>query len=226
MTTSQDLLQNLVMSSGYSKQYNDISGYLRDISLSGMTTGGVASQKPTTKTYYRTELIWVPPVKGSPGSPAIPPTPTQVSVSKNRGWNNSWARSVDPLVKDGLISLQFSNGIEGIFIGIGRSKKEGESIAQFSHALIADKGGISVYESGKTIKKLTSLQSSLSKIRFYRTSNNEIVYTVVTASETLIYKSTKLYTGINTYAYAYIYAAGDKVLDAEYLTGKVHYGSV
>lgn len=110
--------------------------------------------------------------------------------------------------------------------GIGPKGMEGMPIARFSHSVIVNHRGIIAHEAGVNKGTIKSLQLPSSKIRVYHQTDGQFVYTVVTATETLLYASDSFRFYPNSvYVYGMIYSANDLVTSAEISTGTVHFGS-
>lgn len=170
-------------------------------------------------------IITIPASPAVPSIPAVAPTPTQISYSLNYGWN-SWARSIDPLTTGKYFECAIPPSTSGAFIGIGPQGMEAPDIGRFKNGLVFDKTGVKVFESGEVVATLRAPFLWASKMRIFRRSNNEIVYVIVTAKETIVYLSAvKQYRGfVPLYAYGFIYSSGEVINAASLTTGKVSFG--
>lgn len=175
--------------------------------------------------YVIEKEVWVPPSPGTKGQPYIPPTPAQIKYIENTGWN-TWARSVDAFSPGQCFDFSCATGVSGCCIGVGPSAKIGAKISSFAHSLVVDRSGVSVREDSTKKTVLTSAQVAATSIRVYFQADRKIIYTVVTGTETLMYVSAAKYTSPNAYIFGYLYSSGDRILAAEYKSGKVQYGSV
>lgn len=184
-----------------------------------------ASMDPIYEAVYSYSLVWVPPTPYIPGTEAQAATETEYNYSQNLGWN-SWARSIEQLDKGKYYVFNCNQVNEGIFLGLGHSLLLGGSISLFSHAIIADVSGLTIYEDGVEVKKLAYHYSSLSSIKIFYDEDNSVKYAVTTGTETLVFSSDVLYTSSEAFIHCYIYSSNDTLDSSEYVAGTVQYGSV
>lgn len=170
-----------------------------------------------------TKQVYHPPQPAVQGSEGIPPTPSQIDRSLNKGWN-SYARSIDKLVAGDYFVCTASNGITGAFMCLGHVGKQGDTIESFPHSIKIEPGGISAYEYGALVETLKVSHAAESFVRIHRQEDNAIVYVVVTGTETVVLKSAVKASVGELYIYGYLYSGGDRITSAALETGRVVFG--
>lgn len=86
---------------------------------------------------------------GSPGTtaqPAIPPTPGQLTIAYNAGWN-AGGRSVDSVIGDGGYSFRVNTSAVGVIVGLNDAD-EGYGYHEMEHALYFTHGAVQAYAGG------------------------------------------------------------------------------
>lgn len=169
------------------------------------------------KTYY-------PAQPAIAGVSAIPPTRSQINYLMNSGWN-SWARTVDEILSKMFVEYTCNVGINGGFVGLGVRDKEGHTTGSFAHGLLVDSTGVWVFEMGVKVVKLRAFHNIDSLLRIVRQDNHEIIYLIITKTETLVYKSLIPVQNTKLYGYGYLYASGDTLNSAVLTVGEVQFGS-
>lgn len=168
-------------------------------------------------------------VPGSPGSVGIPGTsgtPAQLIAYLNRGWN-SHSRSIDKIPTGQYLVYTVAEGVQGVMVSIGFQGMDDYPINRFSHSILVDKNGITVFEDGETVDVIRYTYDSLTEVRLYRQPDNRVVAVVTDGTETVVHvfnDNASFYSSIPMYSYCHMYIAGDAVTDAEYKTGEVHFG--
>jgi len=159
-------------------------------------------------------------------SPAIQLQTWQINMITNRGWN-TWARSINPLLPGNYLLFAMPQSIDSGCLAIGPKNMEGLGIARFSNSIIVDKDGAKAHEYGVVVQSMNSAHSGLSALRIYRHTDGSIAYVVTTGTETFVHTSSSPYPlATPLYIYGYLYASGDQVSSASFVTGEVNYGSV
>ena len=107
-------------------------------------------------------------------------------------------------------------------MAVGPSGLDGQPISQFTHGLAIDATGVFVYESGVKVRTLKTGQCFDYEFRIYRQADNSIVYAMLYGTDTIVYISSvsaPVPDFIDLYSYGYLYASGDKVTSAAFVTG-------
>jgi hypothetical protein len=158
--------------------------------------------------------VYTPPSAAVPAVPASPPTPAQMIVSLNQGWN-SYARSVGQLAVGSLLDFTVKLGTYGAFMAIGPSGMEGATVDAFSHGVLVDTSGIYVIELGSVVEKLADNAPDVI-VQILRLADGTVAYAargVVHISATTIGPLSQMF------AYGMLYSAYDEVTTAAFATG-------
>ena len=171
------------------------------------------------------EVIYHPAIAPVASVGYLPPTPNQISQSLNAGWN-SYAISINDLVVGKYFVFTLAAGITGAFIGVGPKNMYGKPISTFKHGISVDPSGIKAQENGSVVATLRNGVMPTSLVRVHRQPDNSIVYAVTTGTETKVFKSQITPNLGSLYIHGYLYSGGDRILSAEFKTGKVVFGAV
>lgn len=185
--------------------------------------GGLVPEGMTIATYIEVveyESVYHEAIPAVASVPGIAATPNQIGYSANVGWN-SYAISIDSLDMGSYIELTLAPGITGAFIGVGLHTLHGFPIGVFPHGILADPGGIKVFESDTTITTLSGAVTPTTVLRIYRSSANVITYTAVTGDVTSVYESLAIPFIDYLYVHSYLYSGLDTILSAEFGVGVV-----
>lgn len=164
------------------------------------------------------ELVYHPPTAASPGVPYAPPTPAQIIVSLNEGWN-SYARTIGTLNAGAYINFTIKSGTKGALVAVAYPEFEGQPIAAFTHGLMIDASAIRVFESGVVVATLGVNQPG-TEIRIARLSDGRIVYALDTGVFH-ISAAPAYHTALPLYVYGMLYAGYDEVSSAEFVTASL-----
>lgn len=188
-----------------------------------------SSQVPNSnsgKTYEATTTTiktWVPGTDGRPAIPYEPPTPPEFAAVVNSGWDSS-ARSIEPVEKGSFVSYRASAGAHGVFLGLGRRYFDSMPNESIAHGLLVDGAGVWVFERGAATVLLRSAAGVETTLRIIRQLDNEVIYMVVTGSESIFHRSSAQ-AGIGTlYGYGRLYSSDDIIKDAAITVGKLQFG--
>lgn len=163
-------------------------------------------------------LIYHPPVVGSPGIPSAPPTPAQIKISLNEGWN-SYARTIGALAAGSYINYTIKYGTKGALLAVAYSGFEGRPIGEFTHGVMVDISGIRVFESGVVVATLAPPLPGRN-IRIARLADGRIVYAV--DSGVFHVSSAPVYpSAAELYVYGMLYSGYDEVSTAEFISGNI-----
>lgn len=138
----------------------------------------------------------------STGSAAIPATPQTLRIKFNLGWNSS-ARSMDSLLASGRYDFVASEGSLGVVSGLTDTPSP-VGYNSIKYGLYANKGKVSVVESG-VVK--TSLFSAPGSVLSVRRMGFSVDYLIDGVS---VYASKVPSVGVLV-ASAFLYSAGDIV---------------
>lgn len=160
--------------------------------------------------------VYYPPVAGSGGIPYSAPTPEQINVSLNVGWN-SYASSLGKLDVGKYLDFSVKIGTTGALVAVGYAGKEGASIGSFTHGLMTDVSSISVFESGVVVATLATNQPT-TKMRIARLADGRIVYGIDTG---VFHVSTApaYLPAEDLYVYGMLYSGYDEVSSAAFVAG-------
>lgn len=141
-----------------------------------------------------------------PGTPGLPPTPSQIVIGQNKGWNTH-ARSKNALPDDHYFQFNVMSGSEGVFVGLGAVGMDGEPLTAFDHGLMFTIHGVHVFESGVEGDLIASSFTTETVMKITR-DDDTVTYSVGATNEV------SLNTIVSTdelFVYAYMYTAGDTV---------------
>lgn len=161
-------------------------------------------------------LVYHPPIAASDGIPYRAPTPAQINVSLNVGWN-SYASSIGKLDAGKYLDYSVKMGTTGALLAVGYAGLEGEPIGSFTHGLMTDVSSISVFESGVVVATLATNQPT-TKIRIARLTDGRIVYGIDTG---VFHVSTApaYLPSEDLYVYGMLYSGYDEVSSAAFVAG-------
>lgn len=161
-------------------------------------------------------LVYHPATAGSDGIPYAAPTPAQINVSLNVGWN-SYASSIGKLDAGKYLDYSIKMGTTGALLAVGYAGLEGEPIGSFTHGLMTDVSSISVFESGVVVATLATNQPT-TKIRIARLTDGRIVYGIDTG---VFHVSTApaYLPSEDLYVYGMLYSGYDEVSSAAFVAG-------
>ena len=141
-----------------------------------------------------------------PGTTGLPPTPSQIIIGQNKGWN-SHARSKNALPDDHYFQFNVMSGSEGVFIGLGAVGMDGQPLAAFDHGLMFTIHGVHVFENGVEGDLIASSFLTDTVMNISR-DDDAVTYSVDATDEVSL--NTILSTD-ELFVYAYMYTAGDTV---------------
>lgn len=163
----------------------------------------------------KTKYVYSPPVAAIPAVPYSPPTPAQISVSLNQGWN-SYARTVDKLLPGTFLEYTVKHGSHAVLMAVGKRGMEGAALPAFPYGVLVDTTGAYSFESGVAVA-LAGTTPGL-PIRIARLSDGRIVYSVGGEAAKISAVGTyDLYDEL--YVYGLLYAGYDEVTTAQYIAG-------
>jgi len=176
-----------------------------------------------------TEYVCKDAVAGTPATPGIagtPATPTEITEHFNEGWN-TWSRSILDFEHGDYLLYSAPNGVRGIMMAIGVEGRHGDRVESFSHSILIEPGGVMAFKDGVKVKTVSYLHNATTQIRFYRQADGSLICVVVNGTDTKIHMfdgmpSTTISAPLK--AYCYMYMGDDVVSDADFVTGKVHFG--
>lgn len=148
-----------------------------------------------------------------PGSPGLPPTPSQIITSKNVGWN-SHSRAINPLAVDSMLTFSVAAGVHAVFVGLGPADMDGSPLNAFDYGMMLDASGVHVFENGSQGIQLATGFNSGTIFQIVRNGDGEIIYIVDEDEEHT--SATEADNGDTLYPYVYMYSGGDRVLCASY----------
>lgn len=161
-------------------------------------------------------LVYHPATAGSDGIPYAAPTPAQINVSLNVGWN-SYASSIGKLDAGKYLDYNIKMGTTGALLAVGYAGREGSPIGSFTHGLMTDVSSISVFESGVVVATLATNQPT-TRIRIARLADGRIVYGIDTGvfhiSSAPAYLPSE-----DLYVYGMLYSGYDEVSSAAFVAG-------
>lgn len=160
--------------------------------------------------------IFNPPRAASPGVPYSAPTPEQIIVSLNIGWN-SYASSIGKLEAGGYLKYTIKPGTTGALLAVGYAGKEGVPIGSFTHGLMTDISTINVFEGGIVVATLGA-NAPGTEIRIARLTDGRIVYTLSTGVQHISTAPTYLPSEV-LYVYGMLYSGYDEVASAAFVPG-------
>lgn len=170
----------------------------------------VESGEPVCSTVN--QLVYVEPTAAVPAVPHSPPTPAQIVVSLNQGWN-SYATSVDDLGVGSYIEFTVKPGTYGVLMAIGVPGMEGYPVSAFSHAVLVDSSGVYVFEDGAQVHQLGT-NTADDPLRIHRMDDGRVAYTGAGGA---YISSASLATSLDVKVYGLLYSAGDEVTTAEFV---------
>lgn len=171
--------------------------------------GGVGVQINKWNCQPKSMTTCYPAQPAIPGTPGIAPTPSQIIINKQEGWNSS-SRSIAPLEQEQGVLITPAVGIMGAFIGLAPAGYDAYPPNLFTHGLMIDLNGVRVYESGAFVDTLASGYSGTAEISIERALDDTITYKIVDGS-TVTYDSLDAIPVGDIYAYVMLYAGGDRV---------------
>lgn len=159
--------------------------------------------------------VYHPPVAGSDGVPYAAPTPAQIIVSLNVGWN-SYASSIGKLEAGKFLRYTIKPGTTGAFLAIGYAGMEGQPIGAFTHGLMADISTVRALENGVAG---TVLGAPSTDLRIARLASGHIVYAV--GSVYAISAAPAYLPSEDLYVYGLLYSGYDEVSTAEFVADEL-----
>lgn len=166
--------------------------------------------------------VYRPATASSSGTPYRAPTPAQIIVSLNVGWN-SHARTVGKLDAGKYLEYSIKMGTTGALLAVGHAGQEGSPIELFTHGLMTDVSSINVFEGGVVVATLATNQPT-TKIRIARLTDGRIVYGVDTGVFH-ISSAPGYLPAEDLYVYAMLYSGYDEVSSAAFVTGDLLAGT-
>lgn len=164
------------------------------------------------------KLVYTPPTAAIPAVPYAAPTPAQITVSLNQGWN-SYARTVGQLLPGAYIEYTVKYGSYAALLAVGTAGMEGVAIAAFPYGIMVDTSGIYQFESGVASALAPGNTPGL-LIRIARLADGRIVYSV--GGEAVSISAVGTYTeNEELYVYGLLYSGYDEVTTAEFKTGEM-----
>lgn len=206
---TEDVVQEwMLYSSGGG--YNDpTTGGSTSTGTSGASGVTVVTEIPATTSYP------IPPYEFST---------MQIDYLTNKGWNTT-ARTVDPLAAGSYIEYFCSGGISGAALCVGDANVDAWPLHMFSHVMIIDVSGVTIFEDGVTVHKLCDVHIPTTTYRIYRLFDNTIVYTAsYQTGETFVYTSDNpllVAKVFPAYVYGKLYRSGDLITDAYFIDGSL-----
>lgn len=193
-----------VCTSGYE------SVYVLDASGELVTIVGTSTEPTCT---VENVLVYYPATAAIPAVPYSPPTPGQLSVSMNEGWN-SYARSINALAVDSRVEFTVKPGSRGALIAIGVPNMEGRPIDAFEHGIMVDNTGVYVFEAGVLVEQLATGNPTGTRMSIRRLADGRIAYT---AGGKVVFSAASESVFDTLYVYGMLYAAYDEVTTADLL---------
>ena len=160
--------------------------------------------------------VYTPPTAASDGIPYAAPTPAQIDISLNVGWN-SYARSIGKLDAGNYLDYKIKMGTTGALLAVGYAGLEGNPIGSFTHGLMTDVSSISVFESGVVVATLAVNQPT-TQIRIARLVDGRIVYGIDTGVFHISAAPAYL-PPEDLYVYGMLYSGYDEVSTAAFVAG-------
>lgn len=162
------------------------------------------------------KLVYTPPTAAIPAVPYAPPTPAQISVSMNHGWN-SYARTVGQLTPGSFIEYTVKYGSYAALLAVGMAGMEGSAIDAFPYGIMVDTSGIYEFESGAAMALASGNTPGL-LIRIARLTDGRVVYSA--GGEAVSISTVDMYSEHDElYVYGLLYAGYDEVTTAEFKIG-------
>lgn len=150
--------------------------------------------------------------------PARPPTAAQLSYYLNEGWNTS-ARTIGALKAAEYFQCTVKLGTRAAFLAVGPEGRDGQLISAFTHGVMVDSSGITVFENGVPGAVLAPGNTPGLTIRIARLSNGRILYSV---DSVFSISAQPLYNPTDSlYVYGLLYAGWDEVSSAEFKAGNL-----
>lgn len=154
------------------------------------------------------------PAKASiPGTPGLPPTPSQIIIGQNKGWNTH-ARSKNALPDDHYVQFNVMSGSEGVFVGLGAVGMDGQPLSAFDHGLMFTIHGVHVFENGVEGDLIASSFLTTTEMKITR-DDDTVTYSVGATDEV---SAVTIASTDELFVYAYMYTAGDTVFCPEFKT--------
>lgn len=150
--------------------------------------------------------------------PARAPTSAQVSYYLNEGWNTS-ARTIGKLKAAEYFQYTVKLGTRAAFLAVGPEGRDGQLISAFTHGVMADSSGITVFENGVPGAVLASGNTLGLTIRIVRLRDGRILYSV---GSVFSISAQPLYNPDESlYVYGLLYAGWDEVSSSEFKAGNL-----
>lgn len=156
-------------------------------------------------TTYIPGRVEYPGQEYQPPTPAVPPTPSSISVSVQEGWN-AGARSIPQLLSDGRAEFKAPVTTVGCVAGLNGSD-EGPGYVEIEHAWYVSKGkakilerGVEVYDHGAFADGALFAVERISSVVSYKV-DGIVVYTSAVASIGTVFLDASLYIA-NDYIYS------------------------
>lgn len=200
---------------GYTTEYVVYCGASDTLSFGSLGSSCVSIPRTAYKCTTSSTLVYHPAVASSPGTPYSPPTPAQISISLNEGWN-SYANSIGTLNAGEFFKYAIKLGTTGAFLAVGPAGMGGQPLSAFTHGLMADISTVRVFEGGVAG---TVLGTPSSDLRVARLESGQIVYAV--GSTYYISTAPAYLPGEELYVYGLLYSGYDEVSAAEFVASEM-----
>lgn len=165
--------------------------------------------KGVFKEVTRTETVCYPASAGTPGQPAIPPTPSQWNTDFNIGWN-AGAHSITRLFGD--VQLTFKVPIaSGVIVGFNHTS-QGVGFNEITHGIFFKDGVAQVRESG--VAKGAPQMFAPQDLFYVERVNGVVSYyreAGAVPPRTLFYQSAVTSTSSSLIVDCSLFAGGDKI---------------